>query len=99
MPVRLEQMHDATIVGPLGGLALSGVRARAPTLSALALRWYRDLARLGIHVPFFLVHDLGLLYAAPKDQVEIVTDALEGSVSSRAPPGKRDAACLCRCPP
>ena len=36
-----------------------------------AVRWYRDLARLGIHLPFFLVHDFGLLYAAPKEQLEI----------------------------
>jgi hypothetical protein len=35
------------------------------------LRWYRDLARLGIHLPLFLVHDVGLLYAAPKEQLEI----------------------------
>src|SRR6185436_5923581 len=36
-----------------------------------AIRWYRDLARLGLHLPFFLVHDFGLLYAAPKEQLEI----------------------------
>ena len=36
-----------------------------------ALRWYRDLARLGLHLPLFLVHDVGLLYAAPKEQLEI----------------------------
>jgi hypothetical protein len=49
-----------------------------------ALRWYRDLARLGIHLPLFLVHDLGLLYAAPKEQVTLgpragVESALEGA--------------------
>ena len=22
-----------------------------------AVRWYRDLARLGLHIPFFLAHD------------------------------------------
>lgn len=35
-----------------------------------AVRWYRDLARLGLHLPFFLVHDLGLIYAAPEEQIE-----------------------------
>ena len=35
------------------------------------LRWYRDLARLGLHLPLFLVHDMGLLYAAPKEQLII----------------------------
>jgi hypothetical protein len=36
-----------------------------------ALRWYRDLARLGVHLPLFMVHDLGLLYAAPKEQLDL----------------------------
>jgi hypothetical protein len=34
-----------------------------------ALRWYRDLARLGVNLPFFVVHDVGLLYAAPREQL------------------------------
>jgi hypothetical protein len=44
------------------------------------LRWYRDLAKLGIALPLFLVHDIGLLYAAPKEQLElgIRPGALEG---------------------
>jgi hypothetical protein len=50
---------------------LSAVRAAAPMMVVRALRWYRDLARLGIHLPLFLVHDVGLLYAVPKEQLEI----------------------------
>lgn len=33
-----------------------------------AMRWYRDLARLGMHLPLFVVHDVGLLFAAPPSQ-------------------------------
>jgi hypothetical protein len=36
-----------------------------------AICWWRELARLGVRVPLFVVHDLGLLYAAPLDQVEL----------------------------
>lgn len=71
MPVSAAQAKDPVIAGPLGGLALSAVRAATPMMIVRAVRWYRDLARLGVHLPFFFVHDFGLLYAAPKEQLEI----------------------------
>jgi hypothetical protein len=70
LPVLAKYAKDPAVVGPLGGLLLSGVRAGAPMMMVRALRWYRDLAKLGIVLPLFLVHDFGLLYAAPKDQLE-----------------------------
>jgi len=36
-----------------------------------AVRWWRDLARLGVRLPLFVVHDLGLLYGAPREQIEM----------------------------
>ena len=36
-----------------------------------AARWWHDLARLGVRLPFFVVHDLGLVYAAARDQIEL----------------------------
>ncbi len=36
-----------------------------------AVRWWRDLARLGVNLPLFVVHDIGLLYGAPREQIEI----------------------------
>jgi hypothetical protein len=71
MPVSAALAKDPVVTGPLGGLALSGVRAASPMMVVRAIRWYRDLARLGLHIPFFMVHDFGLLYAAPKEQLEI----------------------------
>jgi hypothetical protein len=71
MPVSAAQEKDATVAGPLGGLFLSCVRASTPMMVVRALRWYRDLARLGIHLPLFVVHDVGMLYAAPKEQLEM----------------------------
>src|SRR6476620_3701001 len=71
MPVSKTLAKDPSVVGPLGGLALSGVRAASPMMVVRTLRWYRDLARLGLHLPLFIVHDIGLLYAAPREQLEI----------------------------
>src|SRR5580704_9227775 len=71
MPVSPTFAKDPTIAGPLGSLALSVVRPGAPMMIVRAIRWYRDLARLGLHAPLFLVHDLGLLYASPKEQLHM----------------------------
>ncbi len=71
MPVSAQLAKDPSVVGPLGGLLLSSVRAASPMMVVRALRWYRDLARLGLHLPLFIVHDVGLLYAAPKEQLEL----------------------------
>jgi hypothetical protein len=71
MPVPPALAKDPAIAGPLGSLALSVVRPAAPMMIVRAVRWYRDLARLGLHAPLFLVHDLGLLYAAPKEQLHM----------------------------
>ncbi len=71
MPVAQAQSRDVVVTGPLGGLLLSCVRANAPMMVVRALRWYRDLARLGVHLPLFVVHDIGLLYAAPREQLTV----------------------------
>ena len=83
MPVTAALERDPVVVGPLGGLLLSAVRANSPMLVVRAVRWWRDLARLGVHLPLFVVHDLGLLYAAPREQIELVArpgaDAVAGA--------------------
>ncbi|HEU4404976.1 MAG TPA: hypothetical protein VFS43_06750 [Polyangiaceae bacterium] len=71
MPAAASLLSDPGVVGPLGSLALSHVR---PLSSALALRaavWQRDLERLGVVLPFAFVHDFGLLFAAPREQLKI----------------------------
>jgi hypothetical protein len=85
MPVSAALPKDPVVTGPLGGLALSGVRAASPMMVVRAIRWYRDLARLGLHIPFFMVHDFGLLYAAPKEQLEIGPRPGLDAVMARVP--------------
>ncbi len=87
MPVSPSLAKDSVVVGPLGGLLLSAVRAASPMMTLRAVRWYRDLARLGLHFPFFLVHDFGLLYAAPKDQLEIGPRSGVEAAVARVPNG------------
>ncbi|MFO0675196.1 MAG: hypothetical protein U0169_01585 [Polyangiaceae bacterium] len=71
MPVSAALARDPAVAGPLGGLLLSGVRPLSPMMAVRAIRWFRDLARLGVSLPFFLVHDVGLLYASPREQLAL----------------------------
>jgi hypothetical protein len=56
-------------------------------LALRAARWHADLSRLGLGLPFFLVHDVGLLYAAPRGELDlgarVAADSLAGPTSSR----------------
>src|SRR5437588_8432206 len=91
MPVAGALAKDPAIAGPLGSLALSVVRPAVPMMIVRAVRWYRDLARLGLHAPLFLVHDVGLLYAAPKEQVQMGARPALGAVAAKMP-GLRELA-------
>jgi len=70
MPVSVALARDPSVAGPLGSLALSVVRPAVPMMIVRAVKWHRDLERLGIHAPLVVVHDIGLLYAAPKEQMQ-----------------------------
>lgn len=84
MPVPSELARDPSVAGPLGSLALSCVRPGASTLALRTVRWQRDLTRLGVDLPYFIVHDLGLLLAAPNEQLAIAPRA---DVDARLPSG------------
>jgi hypothetical protein len=60
-----------SVAGPLGSLAMSLVTPRASTLAMRARLWQRDLDRLGVTLPFAFVHDIGMLFAAPRDQLAL----------------------------
>lgn len=87
MPVSAQLMRDPAVVGPLGGLAFSVVRAGTPMMIVRALKWYKDLARLGVHIPFFVVHDLGLLYSAPREQIEVGKRSNSAAIFAKSPRG------------
>jgi hypothetical protein len=85
LPVSAALERDPAVVGPLGGLLLSAVRAGSPMLVVRAVRWWRDLARLGVRLPLFVVHDLGLLYGAPREQIEMAPRAGAEAAIARVP--------------
>ncbi|MBK7583719.1 MAG: hypothetical protein IPI67_26435 [Myxococcales bacterium] len=72
MTVPPELTQDPAVVGPLGSLALSVIRPHTSTLALRALKWHRDLERLGVRMPLAVAHDLGLLLACPNEQLELV---------------------------
>jgi len=71
VPVADSQLADPAVAGPLGSLALSYVRPYSSSLALRALRWLEGLERLGVVLPFCLVHDVGLLFAAPREQLGV----------------------------
>lgn len=52
----------------LGALMLAAVRSASDTWLRRALGFVRDLGRLGVAVPPVVLHDVGLVLAAPRDQ-------------------------------
>ena len=83
MPIAAANAKDPAFVGPLGGLLLSVVRPAGPMFVVRAIKWYRDLDRLGLTLPFFLVHDLGLLYASPNAEVEVAARPAAAAILGR----------------
>jgi hypothetical protein len=50
----------------VGTLALSHVHTTNPMAVVRAAAWANRLGRLGLHLPLFIVHDVGLLFTAPR---------------------------------
>jgi hypothetical protein len=59
------------VAGPLGSLALSQVKPHSSTASLRAIKWHQDLRRLGLVLPFAVVHDFGMVLAAGRQQLEL----------------------------
>ena len=48
----------------VGSLALSQARSESPMAMVRAAAWTNTMSRLGVHMPLFVVHDVGLLLTA-----------------------------------
>ena len=59
------------VAGPLGTLALSQVKPHSSTASLRAIKWHDDLRRLGLELPFAVVHDFGMVLVAGAQQIEL----------------------------
>ncbi len=83
MPVPESLLAEPAIAGPLGSLALSRVRPGSSSLALRAIKWHEGLERLGVVLPFALVHDVGMLFAAPREQLEIGPRAAPEALGGR----------------
>lgn len=48
-----------------------------------AVKWHQGLERLGVTLPFALVHDIGTLFASPREQYEVGPRAEIGVIAGR----------------
>ena len=53
------------VVKQLGTLVLSHVQVDNPMVLLRAAAWFNAVSRFGIHLPFFVVHDVGVLLTQP----------------------------------
>ena len=64
-------LKDPQVAGPLGTLALSQVKPHSSTASLRAIKWHEDLRRLGMDLPFSVVHDFGMVLVAGPQQIRL----------------------------
>ena len=65
MPLPPEQRRSH-LARQLGTLALSHVQVANPMAAVRAASWHNVLLGLGVRLPLFVVHDLGVLLTAPR---------------------------------
>jgi len=65
MPIPAE-LRRSPLARAVGTLALSHVTTANPMAMVRAASWHNLMARFGVRVPLFLVHDLGALFSQPR---------------------------------
>src|SRR5438128_2358408 len=67
MPPATRSRADRTrwLQRQLGTLAIAHVQSANPMAPVRAAAWANSLGRLGLYLPLFVVHDVGLLLTAP----------------------------------
>jgi len=64
-------MANTPAARDIGSLALSVVRSENPMVSLRAAQWRNSLVRVGLSVPFWAVHDVGLLTVVDPSSVPV----------------------------
>jgi hypothetical protein len=73
-------------VRALGGLVVSCAGANEAALGMRALSWYNSILRLGLRVPFVVVHDLGAAMLGAASSIRVPAD-LPPNFAAPVPPG------------
>jgi hypothetical protein len=66
-----EDKRRSYLARQVGTLALSHVRSANPMAAVRAASWANTMSRLGIHLPLFVVHDVGLILTAPRSGMQL----------------------------
>jgi len=85
MPVPQSMLRDLAVVGPMGTLAASFVHPGSPVMALRAVRWHQSLERLGVTLPLSIVHDVGMLFAFPREQMAIGPRCDVAALSEKLP--------------
>ncbi len=66
-------------------MALSAVQVDSPMALIRAAAWHNSLARMGLHLPLFVVHDLGALLSAPRGAGGVTVRGRDADLARLAP--------------
>jgi hypothetical protein len=79
-------LNRSFLARQVGTMALSHVRVDSPMAVVRAAAWHNAIARLGIHLPLFVVHDLGILFTTPRGAAGWSLAPRAASLAQVAPP-------------
>lgn len=80
------EQHRSFLARQVGTLALVQVRVDSPMAIIRAAAWHNAISRLGIHLPLFVIHDLGILLTTPRGPSGWTFAPRAHSLASIAPP-------------
>ena len=86
------EVDGAVVARELGGLVFSRVITENPMVMVRVAHWHNLLDGLGLGLPFFLVHDLGLLLTQPLAQLTLARRDKSWKTVAARPDCKVDAA-------
>lgn len=81
-----SELGRSYVARQIGTLALSHVRVDSPMAPVRAAAWWNSIAKLGIYLPLFVVHDLGQLFTAPRGAAGWTLARREADIAQIAPP-------------
>ncbi len=81
-----EKLHRSFLARQVGTLALSHVHVDSPMAPVRAASWANAIGRLGIHLPLFVIYDLGLLLTSPRGPAGWTIGPRTGALTRIGPP-------------
>ena len=81
-----EERRRSYLARQIGTLALSHVRVDNPMAPVRAASWCNTISRLGIHLPLFVVHDVGQLFTARQATASTVVAPRADALARIQPP-------------